>query len=198
VSDFGSIVNSAPRDRTSLKPAVGEAAQAAPARVEDCSPEEEGEMANKSAFLADAEAILKRLLEQTSANRTTLRIDLPQFALNVNAPAAEVLAPGVHSIKNKTSLDQRKAVAVKWLEKNRRVFVENDCLNTTPDVAPEKEVTGDYGIRSEMVAPIIRNDCLIGWVSVHNTRGPHQWTRDEIAAIEQACVKVGQKLAGID
>ena len=67
-----------------------------------------------------------------------MRIDLPQFGLNVNAPAAEALAPGVHSIKHQTSLDQRKAVAIKWLEKNRRVFVENDCLNTTPDVAPRE------------------------------------------------------------
>jgi maleate isomerase len=154
-------------------------------------------MADKSAFLANAETILKRLLDETNASRTTLRIDLPQFALDVNAPAAEALASDVHSIKTKISLDQRRAVAVKWLEKNRRVFVENDCLNTTPDVAPEKEVTGDYGIRSEMVAPIIRHDDLIGWVSVHNTRGPHQWTNDEIAAIEQACLKVGRELDGI-
>jgi maleate isomerase len=116
------------------------------------------------------------------------------LGLNVNAPAAEALAPGVHSIKDRTSLDQRNAVAVKWLEKNRRVFVENDCLNTTPDVAPEEEVTDVYGIRSEMVAPVVRNDYLIGWVSVHNTRGPHRWTEEEIAAIQQACARVGREL----
>ena len=80
-------------------------------------------MTSKTAFVANAEAILQGLLEETKASRTTLRIDLPQFGLNVNAPAAEALAPGVHSIKQQTSLDQRKAVAIKWLEKNRRVFV---------------------------------------------------------------------------
>jgi maleate isomerase len=153
---------------------------------------------SKTAFVANAEAILRGLLEETNASRTTLRIDLPQFGLNVNAPAAEALAPGVHSIKQQTSLDQRKAVAIKWLEKNRRVFVENDCLNTTPDVAPEKEVTGVYGIRSEMVAPVIRKDDLIGWVSVHNVRGPHQWTTSEIAAIEVACAKVRRELESVD
>jgi maleate isomerase len=155
-------------------------------------------MPGKNAFLDEMQAMLTTLLEQTNASRTTLRIDLPQFGLDVNAPAAEALAPGVHSIKSQTSLDQRRAVAVKWLEKNRRVFVENDCLNTTPDVAPEKEVTGVYGIRSEMVAPVIRNDHLIGWVSVHNTRGPHQWTKSEIAAIEAACVEVLRQLDGLD
>jgi maleate isomerase len=151
-------------------------------------------MAGKDAFLGDVEAILATLLEETNASRTTLRIDLPQFGLNVNAPAAEALAPGVHSIKEMTSLDQRNAVAIRWLEKNRRVFVENDCLSTTADVAPEKEVTDVYGIRSEMVAPVIRKGHLIGWVSVHNTRGPHRWTKSEIAAIEAACAKVGRQI----
>ena len=155
-------------------------------------------MASKTEFLGNAEDILETLLRETNASRTTLRIDLPQFGLNVNAPAAEALAPGVHSIKKETSLDQRKAVAVKWLEKNRRTFVENDCLNTTPDIAPEKEVTGVYGIRSEMVAPVIRNDHLIGWVSVHNIQGPHQWTKSEIAAIEAACAKVKRELESVE
>jgi maleate isomerase len=145
-------------------------------------------------ILGGFQAILDELRQETSASRTTLRIDLPRFGLNVNAPAAEALAPGVHSIKDRTSLDQRSAVAVKWLEKHRRVFVENDCLNTTPDVAPEREVTDAYGIRSEMVAPVVREDWLIGWVSVHNTRGPHRWTEQEIAAIERACVRVGREL----
>jgi maleate isomerase len=156
------------------------------------------DMTSKAEFVANAEAILQALLKETNASRTTLRIDLPDFGLNVNAPAAEALAAGVHSIKEKTSLDQRKAVAIKWLEKNRRVFVENDCLNTTPDVAPEQEVTGAYGIRSEMVAPVIRKDYLIGWVSVHNIRGSHQWTTNEIASIEAACAKVRQELENLE
>ncbi len=151
-------------------------------------------MAGKDAFLGKVKAILKTLLDETNASRTTLRIDLPAFGLHVNAPAAEALAPGIHSIKDKTSLDQRNAVAVRWLEKNRRTFVENDCLHTTPDVAPEKEVTDIYGIRSEMVAPIIWKGDLIGWVSVHNTRGPYQWTKREIAAIEAACTKVASQI----
>jgi maleate isomerase len=159
---------------------------------------EEKEMSGRSAFLGKAQAVLDSLLKATNASRTTLRIDLPQLGLNVNAPAAETLAPGVHSIKDKTSLDQRNAVAIKWLEKNRRVFVENDCLNTTPDVAPEQEVTGIYGIRSEMVAPVIRKDYLIGWVSVHNIRGPHQWAKNEIEAIEAACAQVGRELDSVE
>jgi maleate isomerase len=155
-------------------------------------------MAGKDKFLREVDAILKTLLRTTRASRTTLRVDLPLFGLHVNAAAAEALAPGVHSIKNKTALDQRNAVAIKWLEKNRRVFVEDDCLNTTPDVAPEKEVTEVYGIRAEMVAPVIRRNTLVGWVSVHNIRGPHTWTRPEIAAIEDACVQVLGELDRID
>ena len=155
-------------------------------------------MLERTAFLAKVDVILHTLLRKTNASRTTLRVDLPLLQLGVNAPAAEALAAGVHSIKDKTSLDQRNAVAVKWLEKNRRVFVENDCLNTTPDVAPENEVIGEYGIRSEMVAPILYDDYLIGWVSVHNIRGRHQWTPAEIAAIESASAEVRKHIEAVE
>ena len=53
-------------------------------------------------------------------------------------------------------------------------------------------------IRSEMVAPVVRKDDLIGWVSVHNVRGPHQWTTSEIAAIEAACAKVRRELESVE
>ncbi|HEV8673514.1 MAG TPA: GAF domain-containing protein [Methylomirabilota bacterium] len=144
------------------------------------------------------QGLLRDLLEETRASRTTIRVDVPALGFHVNAPAAEARAPGVRSILTETSLDQRRAVAVKWLEKNRRVFVENDCLHAAPEVAPEREVTDVYGIRSEMVAPLVRGDVLQGWVSVHDTRGPRQWMDREVRALEETCRKLLAVLEGLD
>lgn len=151
-------------------------------------------MVDKSKVLATFEAILKTLLKDAHASRTTLRIDLPQFGINVNSPAAEALGPGVPSLKGKTSLDQRKSVAFGWLDKHRRLFIENDCATATPDMAPEPEVTQVYGIRSEMLGPIIRNGQLAGVVSVHDTKGPHPWTKAEQTALEAALKKFHEQL----
>jgi len=62
---------------------------------------------------------------------------------------------------------------VRWLMKNRRTFVMDDCLNPwDSDVAPEDYVIELYGIRSEMVAGIFRSNDMLGMVSVQRARAP--------------------------
>ena len=112
----------------------------------------------------------------------------------MNSPAAEALTPGVPSLRDKTSLDQRNSVAFRWLDKHRRLFIENDCATARPDMAPEPEVTQVYGIRSEMLGPLIRGGRLVGVVSVHDTKGPHPWTPAEIVALETACKNFHEQL----
>ena len=66
-----------------------------------------------------------------------------------------------------------------------------DCLNPwAPEVAPEDYVIELYGIRSEMVAGLYRDDVLVGLISVHYTKGVRKWRDDEVAMIEQACEDV--------
>lgn len=143
--------------------------------------------------------VLAALRTDTDAGRTTVRLEDCGVGFHVDTVAAESLADGVHSILTLNTLDQKNAAAVKWLEKNRRTFVMNDTLNPwDPEVAPEREVVEAYGIRSEMVAPVIKEGDLVGWVSVHYTRGPRVWTDEEIARIEAACESVREVLEGVD
>jgi hypothetical protein len=41
-----------------------------------------------------------------------------------------------------------------------------------------------------MLAPVIRNDALLGWVSVHYTGSAHQWSHANVEAIETAARRV--------
>ena len=153
----------------------------------------------KSRTAGALEDILAALRTDTDAGRTTVRLDDCGVGFHVDTVAAESLAEGVHSILTLNTLDQKNAAAVKWLEKNRRTFVMNDTLDPwDPEVAPEREVVETYGIRSEMVAPVFMGGDLVGWVSVHYTRGPRVWTDSEIARIEAACENVREVLEGVD
>jgi len=138
--------------------------------------------------------ILEALRDELGACRTTLRLDNAKHGFHVDRVCAEALVPGTRSLREETSLDQRNAVAVKWLEKNRRVFVEDDTLEAEPEVAPEREVIEVYGIRSEMVGPLIRDGELVGWLSVHYTKGPRDWKPEEVARLEGALSEVARLL----
>jgi GAF domain-containing protein len=139
--------------------------------------------------------IMDKLRKDTQAGRTTVRIDHPDLGVSVDSPAAESLREGVHSIKSQTDLDVWNCAAARWLIKNKRTFVMNDCMNPwDPEVAPEREVIEIYGIQSEMVTLVTKGGEVIGLVSVHYTKGARNWTEDEIRMIESASDSVRSAL----
>jgi GAF domain-containing protein len=143
--------------------------------------------------------ILDKLRKDTNAGRTTVRVDHQALGFELNTPATESLAEGVHSIKPHSTFDQWNARGIQWMVRTKRTFVMNDCLDPwDPGVAPEREVVETYGIRSEMIAPLIRSGDMIGWVSVHYTKGPRIWTKDEINMIEAAADRVRSVLEDVD
>ena len=135
--------------------------------------------------------IMDNLRKETKAGRTTIRLDHQDLGFSVASPAAESLSDGVHSIKSQTQLDQWSCAAVKWLKKNKRTFVMDDCLNPwDPEVAPEAPVIEIYGILSEMLTSVFKDGEMVGWVSVHFTEGARKWTEEEIKIIERAADSV--------
>ena len=41
-----------------------------------------------------------------------------------------------------------------------------------------------------MLAPVVRDDSLVGIVSVHYSQGSRTWTDDDVAALEEAVEQV--------
>lgn len=71
----------------------------------------------------------------------------------------------------------------------------DDCLKPwDAEVAPEAAVIETYGILSEMLTPVTKSGEIIGYVSVHYTKGPRNWTEDEIRMIESASNRVRSAL----
>jgi maleate isomerase len=136
------------------------------------------------------EAAMQELLETTSASRTTLRLDTPGEVFPV---VAEALAPGVRSIRSATEIDLRKAETFRVLARERRLLVQADCLVDEPVAPPE--LIELYGVRSQMLAPIVKDGNLAGIISVHHAGTPREWSTAEIGALESAVERVLADLA---
>jgi maleate isomerase len=135
------------------------------------------------------QATIETLLQRTGASRTTLRLDRPEAFFPV---VAEALAPGIRSIADDTSIDLRASATFQSLERERRLLIQSDLLAADP--APPAELIELYGARSQMLAPIVRDDALAGIVSVHYAPGPREWTDDDVAALEEAVTQVRAEL----
>jgi maleate isomerase len=137
--------------------------------------------------------ILEDLLRSTDASRTTLRLDLPDQDTGLDTVVAEALAPGVRSIRGDTSIRNLRDVStVRFLEEQRRPLVQKDCL--ADDLALPSELTELYGVRAQMLAPLVRGGRLIGVISVHYVPGPRDWNADDVAALQEAAERVQREL----
>jgi maleate isomerase len=128
---------------------------------------------------------MRSLLEETSASRTTLRLDTPGDVFPV---VAEACAPGVRSIRDATEIDLRKAATFQHLERERRLLVQRDCLSDEPLAPPE--LIDLYGVRAQMLAPLVLDDRLVGIISVHYASSPREWRPEEVSALEQTAADV--------
>jgi maleate isomerase len=136
--------------------------------------------------------ILGELISDVGASRCTLRLDLPDRGLAVNAPAAEAVATGVSSVASDTDLDQWSLATVQWLDRHKRILVQDDLSST--DLQVPAVLTDTWGVKAQMLGPIVQADRLVGWISVHQVGAPRHWSAEDEAALSNAVKRVGQVL----
>ncbi len=127
-------------------------------------------------------SICNHLLRETGADRTTIRLDSDELGLKVDLTAAEAVANGTPSIAAGSSLDQRALDTVRWLASNRRVLVQPHFCDAP---FPPPALVQIYGVKAQILAPVLDGEALVGWVSVHSTV-PRAWSDGDVAAAERA------------
>ena len=133
--------------------------------------------------------IVEELLGATAASRTTLRLERSDGGFPV---VAEALAPGIRAIRNDTLIDVRATPTFAFFERERRTLVVPDCLDSDP---PTPQALIDvYGVRAEILEPLVREGRIVGIVSVHYAPGPRQWTDGDLAALRAAAARVLEEL----
>jgi len=137
------------------------------------------------------QVIIDELLHATGASRTTLRLEEPGGDFPV---VAEALAPGIRSIKGSSRIPVRNSATFAFFERERRILVVNDCRTSDP---PPQELMDLYGVRAEILAPLMDGGRIVGIVSVHYAPGPREWTELEIEALTRASARILGELKGI-
>lgn len=135
------------------------------------------------------ELVLDELREATAASRVTLRLDTPGRVFPV---VAESLAPGIRSIRDATEIDLRAAKTFQFLEREKRLLVQDDV--TRGDYPAPQELVQLYGVKAQMLAPIVRDDRLVGIVSVHYAPARRRWGATDVTALEDAVGRIQELL----
>lgn len=149
-----------------------------------------GQLLASGTLRAQCQDTLENLLHDASADRTTLRIDLPDHDMDVDFTAAEAIAPGVRSIRRDGSLDQRRLSTVEWLEQHRRPLIQP---HFQADPTPPEALIQVYGVKAQMLSPIERHGKLAGWISVHSLH-EREWSDSDRDALATATRHVNDAL----
>jgi maleate isomerase len=136
------------------------------------------------------ERVLDELREATAASRVTLRLDTPGQVFPV---VGEALAPGIRSIRDATEIDLRAAKTFQFLEREQRILVQNDCERG--DHPAPRELIRLYGVKAQMLAPIVQDHRLVGIVSVHYAPATRRWSANDVTALEDAVARIQELLA---
>lgn len=152
-------------------------------------------MSNRETSESELQSILERLRADIDTSRTTLRVDIESWGVNVDRPVAEATASGVASIRDAT-LDQRSLATVQYMEAQRELVIQNDCRQADP--APPQALLDVYGVKAQMLAPLVRDDRLVGWISAHYTPSTRVWSDGDVRALREAAAKVQEVLRDIE
>jgi maleate isomerase len=142
----------------------------------------------RARLVAQIEILLADLLRSVGASRTTLRLDDPRWHFGVDDVVAEARAPGEKSLRGQTSINQRAAETAQWIERHRRLLVQDDLATGEP--RPPDALIAMYNVKAQMLAPIVRKGRLDGWISVHETRATRRWSESDQAAAVAAAARV--------
>jgi maleate isomerase len=144
----------------------------------------------------ELDAVLTRLLDNSHGSRTTLRIDDAKRNWQVDFVCAEAVKPGVKPLRGDGSIDQRAAATVAWMDKNRKFLIQPD-LTKNPDPPPPPALMSAYAAKAQMLSPLFNKAAeLQGWISVHYVDGTHEFSNEEIGALQKATDDV-KRLTGI-
>jgi len=138
----------------------------------------------------DPGRVLRDLLTGTAASRVTLRLDVAGMNFPVVAEAVDGVAPlsGAHS------LDQRNLATVQYLFRTHDVLVQDDCRVAEPP--PPAALVDVYGVRAQMLAPLLHRGTVLGWISVHDCTGTRSWSEADVSSLRTAVREIGDGLLG--
>lgn len=142
-------------------------------------------------LLDNLEKRLEQLRHRLGTMRVTLRLDVD----GRNFPViGEAVAEGSPSIKHDESVDQRGASTAQWVMRTRKILVQSEFTNS--QVRPPTALIDAYGVEAQMLAPVVHNDHVAGWISIHSSTR-RDWNAADVAQLEAEASDVSKNLPSI-
>jgi GAF domain-containing protein len=143
---------------------------------------------------------LQPIAEDLFAKIEPLRVNIRvQTTDNRNYPVlAEALAPGAFSLSGGMSQlgyqgdDIHNMPTVRLMRESRQPIVQRDTSVDPPKVPHARAFGGQAG---QVLMPLEHDSEFVGFLAVHSHGEPHDWTADELAAIEEARRAAERELA---
>lgn len=142
-------------------------------------------------LILELQPIAERLRGQTDAIRTNVRI---QTTSDHNYPVlAEALAKGVFSLTGGMSMlgyqgaDIHNAPTVRLMRTTGTTIVQRDTQVDPPLVPQARDFGGQAG---QMLAPVKYDGNFCGFIAVHGSSEPRDWSEQDQAALAQAVTDV--------
>ena len=132
------------------------------------------------------QSIAEQLLLETGASRAMVQVISSQRGPSIEA---EAVSHGMRQIRHDgPAADLDKPELFSRLAHDGSTIVQADLERETPAVA--RPLVERYGVRTRMLAPVMRGGALAAVVSVHDSREARQWSPDDLAALQKAGVAV--------
>lgn len=139
--------------------------------------------------MRDFQSAVEKLHADLGVSRIILRLETPGAFYPV---VAEACAPGIHSVATGPEPDFSQAATFLFVTGEKRPLVQDDCIGHP--LSPPAEIVGHYGVRSQLLVPIVRGDRFVGVVGIHVAEGPRHWTDEEIEDADTFARWVGWEL----
>jgi maleate isomerase len=133
--------------------------------------------------------VVDGLHEAVGASRTTIRVETPGDVFPV---VAERVSPGVTPIAGEGAIDLRAAKTFQFLERELKPLIQDD-LSTDP-LAPPPELVRRYGVKAQMLAPVVRDGRMVAFVSIHYLPTARRWSPRDVTLLGEAAHRVGELL----
>src|SRR5262249_52554387 len=115
-------------------------------------------------------------LERFACGRVAIRVDdQPGDTFPVKA---EACAAGVARIAAYRTEGIRESESFRWIARERRVLVQDDIASSP--LTPPPAVQARYGVRAQLLVPVLSDGEFVAIVSIHETRGVRGWSADEV------------------
>lgn len=132
--------------------------------------------------------IIERLLFAADASRALFQVSTADGGISIKA---EAVRRGLQQIRHgEAPADTIDPIALKMFERGEGTLVQDEIGSEQPGGASLAKA----GVKARMVAPVLVEGALRGWISVH-ADAPRSWTSETRAALEKARTEAGALLA---